>query len=420
MRSSALSPAVILVLQAGCDPYAHWPDPQAVFPWVSSPEEGLEPWEEVRYEAGGWTPGVDLTETALYLQKALATTDRAPPETPVHFGLHRSGLPAVVEIDRVLAFSGDAMWTGAGWADTYGPSARLLDGADLRLTNLETPTDPDQPTDAAALGLYAFNADPSLLDGLPADVVQLSNNHATDAGADGLDATIDQIEARGLTVAGVDAHPVLDVAGATVAVLAYTWGLNGAAPVDHDLHVLPFCDLDARLDLDGVAADIEEANADLVVVLVHWGFEYEHFPAPRMMRVARRLVALGADAVVGTGPHVPQPAEFCFVNTPGVVPGTGTCSVRSADGTPRTAAILYSLGNFGTATGLLPATQAGLVARLSLDPERGATGMDWAAVASLPDGGGQTLVPLLDLLDDPVWAEEDARLVAHLGPRWRR
>lgn len=417
--ANAAAGALPLLLLA-CDPYAPWPDPQAVFPWVSSPEVGLEPWEQIRYESGGWLPGLDLEETALYLQKAITTTDRAPAETPVHFGLHRTSLPALQADDLVISFVGDVMWTGGGWADTYAPVAHLLEDADLAVANLETPVDPTQSTDAGALGLYAFNADPSLLDGLPATVVGFSNNHTADAGEQGLDATAAEVSVRGKVLAGVDAHPVVDLGGVRVAFLAYTWGLNNDVPLLHDVHVVPFCDLDDKVDLDGVAADLQAADADLRVVLVHWGYEYEHFPASRMMRVARRLVALGADAVVGSGPHVAQPAEFCFVNAPGVVPGVGTCSVRTADGVPRTAAVLYSLGNFGTATGLLPATQAGVVARLSLDVAQGATGMDWTAVVSTADDDGQTLLPITDLADDVVWAEEQARLLQHLGPGWAR
>jgi hypothetical protein len=36
------------------------------------------------------------------------------------------------------------------------------------------------------------------------------------------------------------------------------------------------------------------------------------------------------------------------------------------------------------------------------------------------DAGGERLVPLDDLLDDPVYAEESARLDRLLGATWRR
>src|SRR5690606_17434391 len=135
---------------------------------------------------------------------------------------------------------------------------------------------------------------------------------------------------------------------------------------------------------DGVAADIDRARAEgaeSVVLMLHWGFEYEYYPDPYLMQIGRRLVALGADLIVGSGPHVAQPVEICAVNRPEVVPGEGACSVRTDDGVPRTAAILYSLGNFQSIMATT-ACKVGLVAQVTLD-DAGVTGMSWAPVANL-------------------------------------
>jgi poly-gamma-glutamate synthesis protein (capsule biosynthesis protein) len=162
-------------------------------------------------------------------------------------------------------------------------------------------------------------------------------------------------------------------------------------------------------------AEARAEGTDSVVVLVHWGFEYEYYPDPHFMVLARRIVAAGADLVVGSGPHVAQPAEICHVNRPEEVPGIGTCSLRTADGQPRTAAVLYSLGNFGTIMATVPC-QVGLVATVSLDPD--VTGLGWSAVATVEDP--PWVRPLDDLLDDPELAAEWARLDGHLGSDWRR
>src|SRR5690606_6902841 len=107
-------------------------------------------------------------------------------------------------------------------------------------------------------------------------------------------------------------------------------------------------------------------------------------------------------------------AELCAVNQPDVVPGIGTCSVRTDDGVPRTAAILYSLGNFQS---MMPTTacEVGLVATVSIDG-RDVTGLGWTAVANVE---GPSLVPL-DTLDGPEHEAEAERLDAHLGSGWRR
>jgi len=44
----------------------------------------------------------------------------------------------------------------------------------------------------------------------------------------------------------------------------------------------------------------------VVVVGVHWSYDFQREPSQRQERLARRLVALGADILFGTGPHVLQ------------------------------------------------------------------------------------------------------------------
>ena len=60
----------VLLLLAGCDPYAVWPAPHEVFPWVFTPETDLPAYADVRVETETWVPLKDLEETALYIQKA--------------------------------------------------------------------------------------------------------------------------------------------------------------------------------------------------------------------------------------------------------------------------------------------------------------------------------------------------------------
>jgi hypothetical protein len=111
-----------------------------------------------------------------------------------------------------------------------------------------------------------------------------------------------------------------------------------------------------------------------------------------------------------------QPAEICHVNRPEYPPGAGTCSVRSEDDQPRTAAILYSLANFSTHQFTLP-TQTGIVASVTLSPD--VSGLGWAATLMVHDPMPQ-VAPLADHLDDPDVAAEAARIDAHLGTGWKR
>lgn len=402
-----------------CDPYADWPDEGTAFPWVYTPEEGLPAYADVRFETETWSLDDDPEMAGYYLLKAANHRPSAPVESLAHFDAMRLLLPPLVDGPH-LSFAGDVMWLGENWADALVPAAGLLDG-DVRIGNLETPVAPSFPTDLQELPLYAFNAPTAYLDALPFDALQLNNNHALDVGDQGLGETVEQVAAAGYTGTGVDSHAVVDLAGEPVALLSYTWGLNHPeTPTTHELFVVPFGHLDEDLDLRRIGDDIAAARAAgrRPVVLVHWGYEYEYYADPHFLVLGRRIVALGADLVVGSGPHVVQPPELCFVNHPDVVPGIGTCSVRTDDGVPRTAAVLYSLGNFATMNPTLP-VQVGIAASVSFDAD-GVSGLGWAGAASLDTGDGLHVVQLAEHLDDPDLAAESERLDAHLGVGWKR
>ena len=415
--------AWLFVLHGCGDPYRHWPDADQVFPAVYTPEEELEAYEEVRWETETWDPVEDTDQAGLYLLKAANHRPGAPVESLVHFAAMRGQLPPLTGQGTRVSIVGDIMPMGSDpelYPGLTDDVTHLLDG-ELRIGNLETPTSPDHPTELDELpGLYTFNAPTTLVDALPLDVLQLNNNHALDLGDAGLQATRAAVEDRGFVVTGLDAHAEVAVGGRDVAVLAYTWGLNARdEPTVHDLFVVPFGHVGEPLDLGRTKDQIGEAraSADSVVVLLHWGFEYEYYPDPHFMVIARELVAAGADVVAGHGPHMVQPAERCEVNRPEVVPAVGTCSVRSEDGEARTAVVLHSLGNFATMMPTLPC-QVGVVATVELDPD--VIGVGWQAVVSVDQPGVARLSPLSDLVEDVDYAEEAARLQAHLGAAWAR
>ncbi len=422
--------AALLILSPACedDPYKNWPDPKKTYPYVVSQETSLDPYEKIRWETETWSQD-DLNKAGLYMKKLLLHRQGGPSETVAHFKQQAARIPPLAGGGVRLSLVGDVMWVKGNWKAFATPSAALLDGT-LRVGNLETPTSPDHATGERALGTYSFNAPPEMLDGLPLDLLQLNNNHSLDAGDLGLENTIKQVEKRGLKHTGVDRQLSLTVGGLKVGLLAYTWGINDKkrSKKGHELHIIPFGHEKADLDLSLLERQVADARASgvhVVVALLHWGYEFEFYPDTRFMVLARRMIKAGVDLVVGHGPHVVQPAELCHVNRPEHVPGVGTCSVRTDDGRERTAAIFYSLGDFGTT---LPTvyTKAGLVATVELG-SGGVQGMGWSGVFSedvkTTDGkvSGQSVKPLADLaVRNTVLAGEVKRLEGHLGKGWKR
>lgn len=145
-------------------------------------------------------------------------------------------------------------------------------------------------------------------------IVSLANNHMMDFGPDGLATTIRSLDAAGVARVGgganraaANAPVVLEIQNRRVAFLARTSVVVSApwyAAGDETPGV-------AFLDADETCAAIQRAKreADLVVLLIHWGLEEYRYPSPGQRDLARRFAAAGADMVIGHHPHVTQGVE---------------------------------------------------------------------------------------------------------------
>ncbi|MCB9525691.1 MAG: CapA family protein [Myxococcales bacterium] len=397
------------------DPYAAWPDPATVFPAVYTPEEGLENWADVRWETETWGP-TDV-EAGLYVRKLFQQRKGAPVESLAHFEAMNDALPPLGD-GITLAFGGDTLWVPDNWSAFATGAAGVL-AADLRIGNLESVASAEHEVTREGLPVR-FNMPPEVFDALPFDVLQLNNNHTYDMDAAGVTSTKAGAEAAGYTTMGVDDQPIVTVGDKRVALMSFTWGLNRRdLEPQHDVFIVPFGHIGEDIDLSPIQAQIDAARAegvDHVVVVLHWGFEYEHFPDPHFMVLARRIIAMGADVISAEGPHVVQPAELCHVNQPEHVPGVGTCSIRTEDGVPRDAAVFYSLGNFSTEPDPAGTVyEVGIIGKVSLG-DGGVTGMGWTPVTALHEPS--RVEPLETNLDDAERAAEHVRLQEHLGVGW--
>lgn len=139
----------------------------------------------------------------------------------------------------------------------------------------------------------------------------LANNHFRDFGDSGCLTTLDELEAQNMDYVGggktlTQAQKVLykEIQGKKVAFVNFcenefsiaTETTAGAAPID---------------SVDNYH-QITEArkNADYVVVIVHGGHEHYQLPSPRMKKLYRFFVEIGADAVVNHHQHCYSGYEY--------------------------------------------------------------------------------------------------------------
>lgn len=166
------------------------------------------------------------------------------------------------------------------------------------------------------------------------DVLINANNHALDRGVRGFNRTLNILDSLQILRAGTyrdtiernKFHPLLiEKNNIRLAILNYTYGTNGLkikAPY-----------IINRISRSQIKSDLEKArlaSVDYTIVCIHWGKEYERDGNSEQLKLANYIFKMGADAIIGSHPHVVQPIKFL------TLPGD------SVNNFP----VVYSLGNF--------------------------------------------------------------------------
>ncbi|MFG2338440.1 CapA family protein [Streptomyces yangpuensis] len=208
----------------------------------------------------------------------------------------------------------------------------LVSAADLAICHHEIPYGrPGGPY----TGYPTFKAPHQLADALKDagyDGCSTASNHTLDDGYEGLARTLEHLDRVGIPHVGsarraeeAKAPALLSAGGAKVAQLSYTYGTNGIPlPPDKPWAV-------NLIDKDRIIADARAARAggaNVVVLSVHWGTEWQTAPDQQQTELAQALTASRSadglpdiDLIIGTHNHVPQPYEK--INGTWVVFGMG-------------------------------------------------------------------------------------------------
>lgn len=275
--------------------------------------------------------------------------------------------------DASLIFVGDIMVAEtpgeliARGEDPFQPFAALLSSHDVRIGNLECVV---ATTGTAEEKPYTFRADPRTLPVLKRhfDAVSLANNHSGDFGKAAFAEQLALMDTPGLPYFGggrdaTAAHApwIVERNGVRIALLGYVEFKPRSFEADASRPGVAWSGEDDDVIEDIIAAR-RVHRADIVIPFMHWGWEDEPDPSPRLRAFARRMIDAGADMVVGGHPHVTQGAEYY-----------------------RGKPIIYSLGNFLFNGFDTPATTTGWVLSARVDR----TGVvDWRTHVARLDANG--------------------------------
>lgn len=282
---------------------------------------------------------VALALTALLtVGAACQARDHEPPKPPAPapsaadtgvFTLVASGdvLPHDSIIERARF---DAGGTGYDFRPMLAGAEPVVSRADLALCHMETV----YGANGDYSGYPLFKSPPQVAEALAAtgyDGCSTASNHSVDDGADGIRRTLDALDRAGLRHAGTArteaesrTTTVLRAGRADVAHLAYTLHTNGHPVPEEQPWAVDMID-EEQILTDSRAA--REAGADIVVVSLHWGTEWQDEPDEDQLLLARSLTAAETgdrpdiDLILGTHAHVPQAYEK--VNGTWVIYGMG-------------------------------------------------------------------------------------------------
>jgi Bacterial capsule synthesis protein PGA_cap len=205
--------------------------------------------------------------------------------------------------------------TGYDFWPIYSGIAGDVNGADLATCEMETPLAAPQ---GPFRGWPDFNAPPQVLTALVRlgyRTCTTASNHSLDQGYDGVKRTLDELDAAGLKHTGSArtaqeaATPLIVTAanGVKIAQLAYAFGFNGIPLPAGQPWLANLIDVPAIL---AAAHRAKQAGADIVVVSLHWGTEYDHLATQEQRTEADQLLASpDVDVILGDHAHVVQPMQ---------------------------------------------------------------------------------------------------------------
>ena len=284
--------------------------------WAATRDGGVGASTGAAAEAAGGSPtsttpgGTDATVGDSPGGSAVATTptETTPPVPPKQdLVIHATG-DVSLDPDYVPAFVANGYdWA---WTGLHG----LFRRDDLTIINHECPsTDIVAPIPKE----FSFRCDPAALPiakRFGVDVANLANNHGVDQGPEGLLDSIRNLRRAGIVPVGAGANERRADAPAYVDVKGWRIGIVGVG------EIVGSPDWVAVGDRPGIAVGHDfpralraiaeaDANADLVLVVIHWGVELDAEPRDYQIEEARQMIDAGADAIFGHHAHRLQPMD---------------------------------------------------------------------------------------------------------------
>jgi poly-gamma-glutamate capsule biosynthesis protein CapA/YwtB (metallophosphatase superfamily) len=292
-----------------------------------------------------WLASFLLICSLVILQPVTPKTPEAPiiPEEKNWLYRRDGGTPAANGTTAEVLVVGDVMLGRgvAGIDDPFRAVGDLLASMDLTVGNFEGVISSHEPVTETIYGqsgltpyrLVAPARAAAHLEEAGFDLLSLANNHSLDMGDVGLTETVERLASVGIKTIGAGNNletayrpVIMYVKGVRIAFLAFDAISKhpSAGETGQELYRTIWNE-------DRVLATIHQLDpvSDVIIVLMHWGDEYEVRAGPNQKQAALEMVGAGADVIIGSHPHVVQETQ-----------------IVDKIGQRKEAFVAYSLGNF--------------------------------------------------------------------------
>jgi hypothetical protein len=283
--AALVAAGVLLVACNNATPIVAGPATSSARALVSAPDAADQP--SFAYRTG--------RPPALSLQELFHPTYNVPLDpTKVRTLLVTGDIIPARGVNYFATIKHDFLWP-------FRPTSDYTKNADITYISLESPLFAGCGVDPGPS--FTFCGDARFINGLTlmgAKVANLANNHLTNYGAAGVNATVQLLDQNGIKNSGLGPVAVIDIRGIKFGFI----GFNGVGRA-----------IDQVALKEGIARAREQA--DIVVVQFHWGKEYErqpmadpHVPTPDdPVAIGHNAIDWGADIVIGNHPHWYQGVE---------------------------------------------------------------------------------------------------------------
>ena len=176
--------------------------------------------------------------------------------------------------------------------------SNIFSSDDYTLVNLETTfTDSNEKALKDGDVFYNFKGPKEYVNILTKGSIEgvtIANNHIYDYGKQGITDTINVLKENNVDICGEGYKILRDIKGVKFGFLGYTgWEYSN--------------DLKTKIVSD--ISELRKQGAQVVIPYFHWGIERSYEPYDVQQNLARFSIDNGADAVIGSHPHVIQSME---------------------------------------------------------------------------------------------------------------